>query len=144
MQNVRHEDNTEKRQCSRIGNSPKRGATQRQNIFTESTQSSNVGSTNNVISAQWEHINLSQHTGNGIAGEQEKIVKGSKKDVSERSANTDNMDVCLTKCRDEDIQGSCEVIEMQRISKACLPQWTDEQLDQLFAGDDEDDASLFS
>lgn len=131
MQNVRWED-TEKSQCPRSENSPKRSSIQRQNLLTGCSQS------NNISSAQREHINLSQHTGNDIAGDQEEIVKGSKKDAKKHSDNTDSMDISLTKCRGED---SCDVVEMQRTSKASLLQWTDEQLDQLF---DEDDASLFS
>ncbi|KAL8478623.1 hypothetical protein ACS0TY_030490 [Phlomoides rotata] len=129
-QSLRRED-TEISQCSRSENSPKRGTIQGQNLFT---QSNNRGSTNNVRSPQREHISLSQHTVNDIAGDEEETGKG---DAQKRSANIDNSFSV------EDIQGSCEVVEMHKKASS-VPQWTDEQLDQLFAGDEEDYASLFS
>ncbi|KAL0464150.1 UNVERIFIED_CONTAM: hypothetical protein Slati_0302600 [Sesamum latifolium] len=157
-QNVTVED-IEKRQHTREAeNLQKLGVIQRQNLFTASVQSKNRA-TISEGSAWREPKSVSQDackevpeqmTGTRIPADHLEFVNGSDKSRrngnSERSLLNDTNDVTnsVGKSSCEEIQGT-DLVRMQRppqISKNSLPQWTDEQLDELFAGD-EDDGSLF-
>ncbi|KAG8388036.1 hypothetical protein BUALT_Bualt02G0083400 [Buddleja alternifolia] len=105
------------------------------------------------------HINLSQDACNKIpediirtriTDDQREFVNGSDKVAKGGNLegslldNTDNMTNPMEKSTGDEIEVINEG-QMQKqplILKPSLPQWTDEQLDELFAGDEEDD-SLF-
>ncbi|KAL7114618.1 hypothetical protein ACP275_04G132100 [Erythranthe tilingii] len=152
MQNVTTKD-IEKSQCtSKIIDSQNLSVTQRQNIFTGSVQSNNRSGVN-ASASKTGRINLSQDIcgkiaegiiRTGISSENRECVK---KDSVEEIEGTNNMMTnSVTKGCVEEIEGTNEVVGTQKqpqILKGSLPQWTDQQLDELFA-DDEDAASLFS
>lgn len=142
----------EKRQCTReTENLQNFSVIQRQNLFTVSVRSKNSATISE--SAAWrEPKSLSQDackevpeqmTRTRITADHLEFVNGS--DKSKRNGNdTNDMTNSVGKSSCEEIQGT-DVVQMQRqpqISKTSLPQWTDEQLDELFAGD-EDGGSLF-
>lgn len=140
VQNVMQED-TEIRP-PRTENSQNVNVIQRQNLFAGSTQSNNRDRSN-VTATKKGYINLSQNVCNEgpddmIGAKITKNVKGSL------LKETDNIISPLTETTSEKAQGTNEV-QTQRhqplMLSATLPQWTDEQLNELFAGD-EDDGSL--
>ncbi|XP_047942552.1 uncharacterized protein LOC125189305 [Salvia hispanica] len=125
MQNEVQED-TEMRQSKRAENSQNENVIRKQNLFDGSSQSNNRDSSNVSATQRGGYINLSQHACNEgpedmsrtrIAGDDQEIANGTQR-------------------------GTKEVTRKPLMSTATPPQWTDEQLNELFA-DDEDDASLF-
>ncbi|KAK4414190.1 hypothetical protein Salat_2831900 [Sesamum alatum] len=156
MQNVTMEDIEETQRTREAQNLQTFSVIQRQNLFSGSVQSRVTISE----SAAWrEHKSLSQDaceevpqqmTGTRITADHVEFVNSSE--TSRKNGNsegsllndTNNITNPVGKGDCEEIQRTDEV-QMQRqppISKTSLPQWTDEQLDELFAGD-EDDGSLF-
>lgn len=139
----------EKRRCTeKIENLQNSSASQRQNLYTGSAQSNYRGGIN-ASTVDRGHITVSQDVCNEIpgdvirtrsTGDNQEFVKD-----SEKAANGSNLEGCLNDMTNtgEDIRGSDQVqVQKQPISKGALPQWTDEQLNELFAGD-EDDGSFF-
>ncbi|PIN20553.1 hypothetical protein CDL12_06761 [Handroanthus impetiginosus] len=160
VQNVPAEDIDKRQRTRKAENLHNISVIQRRNLSTRSVQSENRASIN-VRTAQRGHINLGQDTCTKISediiktrittADHQKFVNGSnnskKGGNSKGSLNgTDNMADSVTKSIVEDIQGSNEA-QMQKqaqppMLRASVPEWTDEQLDELFAAD-EDDSSLF-
>lgn len=141
IQNEVQED-TEMRQSKRAENSQNENVIWKQNLFDGSSQSNNRDSSNVSATQRGGYIDLSQHacsegpedmSRTRIAGDDQEIVNG-----------TDKMINPLAETTGENGRGTNE-FHMQTqplMSTATPPQWTDEQLNELFA-DDEDDASLF-
>ncbi|KAL1563608.1 homologous recombination OB-fold protein [Salvia divinorum] len=152
MQNEVQED-TEMRQSKRAENSQNENVIRKQD---GSSQSNNWYSSNVSATQRGGYINLSQHVCNegpedmsrtGIAGDDQEIVNGTKRGAKGGNSEGNDIDkmICpLAETTGENGRGANEVqMQMQPLmSTATPPQWTDEQLDELFA-DDEDDASLF-
>ncbi|KAG6424317.1 hypothetical protein SASPL_114732 [Salvia splendens] len=151
MQNEVQED-TEMRQSKRAENSQNENVIRKQNLFDVSSQSNNRDSSNVSATQRRGYINLSQHPCNEgpedmsrtrIAGDDQEIVNGTKRGAKGGN-DTDKMINPLAETTGENGRATNEV-QMQTqplMSTATPPQWTDEQLNELFA-DDEDDASLF-
>lgn len=155
MQNEVQED-TEMRQSKRAENSQNENVIRKQNLFDGSSQSNNRDSSNVSATQRGGYINLSQHACNEgpedmsrtrIAGDDQEIANGTQRGTkggNSEGNKTDKMIDCLAATTGENGRGTNEV-QMQTqplMSTATPPQWTDEQLNELFA-DDEDDASLF-
>ncbi|XP_057767403.1 uncharacterized protein LOC130987761 [Salvia miltiorrhiza] len=147
MQKVVRED-TEMRHCTRTEDSQNDNVIQKQNIFAGSSQSNNRDSSNVTAAERGGYINLSQHT--RIAEDEQETVNGTKRGTKGGNLegsllkDTDNMASPVAETTGEKGRET-NPVQMQRqplMSTATLPQWTDEQLDELFAGD-EDDGSLF-
>lgn len=125
-------------------------AIQRQILFKGSTQSNNRDSTNKTA-AKRGSITLSQHAGN--EGPEDmigtRITGGNVQELENgtiRGVKGSNLEDSLIKDTDnvsplaETTTGEAQGTQ-PLMSKATLPQWTDEQLDELFG--DEDDGCLF-
>ncbi|KAL0425319.1 UNVERIFIED_CONTAM: hypothetical protein Sradi_1066700 [Sesamum radiatum] len=158
VQNVSVED-IEKRQRNREAeNLQNFSVIQRQNLFGASLRSKSRATMGE--SAAWrEPKSLNQDackevpeqmTGTRSTADHLEFVNGSEKSKtngnSEGSLLSDTYDMTNSfgKSSCEEIQGT-DLVGMQRqpqISKTSLPEWTDEQLDELFAGDG-DDGSVF-
>ncbi|KAL0397289.1 UNVERIFIED_CONTAM: hypothetical protein Scaly_0177300 [Sesamum calycinum] len=158
VQNVSVED-IEKRQRNREAeNLQNFSVIQRQNLFGASVRSKSRATMGE--SAAWrEPKSLNQDackevpeqmTGTRSTADHLEFVNGSEKSKtngnSEGSLLSDTHDMTnsVGKSSCEEIQGT-DLVGMQRqpqISKTSLPEWTDEQLDELFAGDG-DDGSVF-
>lgn len=123
-------------------------AIQMQRLFTGSTQSNNRDCTT-ITAAKRGCINLSQHAGKKgpedtietriTRGNDQEFVNGTNRVNLEGSLlkDTDNVTRTLAETTTgEEARGTQPLM-----SKATLPQWTDEQLDELFG--DEDDGCLF-
>ncbi|KAL0380166.1 UNVERIFIED_CONTAM: hypothetical protein Sangu_0080900 [Sesamum angustifolium] len=134
VQNVSVED-IEKRQRTREAeNLQNFSVIQRQNLFAASVQSKSRATIGE--SAAWR--------------EPKSLNQDACKEVPEQMTGTrstaDHLEFVngIGKSGCEEIQGT-DLVGMQRqpqISKTSLPEWTDEQLDELFAGD-EDDGPVF-
>lgn len=115
---------------------------QRQNLFAGSTQSNNRNQPN-LTATKKGYINLSQNAcdegPDSMVGPR---TTGNVKGSFHKDAH--NMTSPLIETTSEKAKGTDEVQtqRQQPLTTATLPQWTDEQLDELFAGD-EDDGSLF-
>ncbi|KAH6825784.1 nuclear localized protein [Perilla frutescens var. hirtella] len=155
VQNVMCDD-TERTQSTRTVNS-RNSVIQRLNISTGSTQSNKRDSTNTTV-AKRGYNNLSQHAGNEgpedtirtrIIGNDQEFVNGTNRGAKGGNLegnllkDTDNMTNSLAETTGEIARGTNEVQTQRQplMSKTTPPEWTDEQLDELFVGD-EDDLSL--
>ncbi|KAL6494353.1 hypothetical protein OROGR_031153 [Orobanche gracilis] len=118
--------------------------TQRQqNLSCKSVQSTDSTSTC-VSASRRELINRT-----GVTGDNQEFVEGGDTGAKEARLEvglneTNNMKESVIKNSGQEIQGTNAVQMQSQLPKlkAPMPQWTDEQLDELFAGDDDDD-SLF-
>ncbi|KAL6552507.1 hypothetical protein OROHE_007871 [Orobanche hederae] len=144
MQNVTIEDIEKTQHPRETENFQNLSVIQRQqNLSCKSVQSTD--STSTCISAsRRELINRTRVTG----GNQE-FVEGGDMGAKEARlevslSETNNMKESVIKSSGQEIQGTNAVQMQSQLpkTKASMPQWTDEQLDELFACDDDDD-SLF-
>ncbi|XP_042063816.1 uncharacterized protein LOC121807614 [Salvia splendens] len=155
MQNEVQED-AEMRLSKRAENSQNENVIRKQNLFDGNSQSNNRDSSNVSATQRGGYINISQHVCNEgpedmsrtrITGDDQEIVNGTKRGTKGGNSEGDDTDTMinpLAETTGENGRGTNEV-QMQTqplMSTATPPQWTDEQLNELFA-DDEDDASLF-
>ncbi|CAA0825509.1 Unknown protein [Striga hermonthica] len=122
-----------------------RSVTETQILSTKSVQSTHRAP-NNISRSQNELISLSpdaldeiqedMHRNSIGAGSCQQLVKGDN--LSEFVTNNMNNET-VARNGDKEIQGISTVQTQSQLlkPKASLPEWTDEQLDELFAGDDD-------
>lgn len=136
------QEDTEKRHLS-TESSQNVDIIQRQNLFAGSTQSNNRNQSN-LTATKKGYINLSQITcDEGFDSMVGPRTTGNVKGSFLKDAH--NMTSPRIEITSEKAKGTDEVQTQRQqplMTTANLPQWTDEQLDELFAGD-EDDGSLF-
>ncbi|KAL3818611.1 hypothetical protein ACJIZ3_004516 [Penstemon smallii] len=132
----------ENRQCH--------NSTQKQNHVDRSSQSNSRASSNVIAAVRRKHSELTQDASKEVPEDIiETRLNGSDKctegGVLEGALSSNNVTGAnsVAKSINEEIRGTNEdrVILQPLLVKPSLPQWTDEQLDELFAGD-EDDGSL--
>ncbi|GER43746.1 3-ketoacyl-CoA thiolase [Striga asiatica] len=123
-----------------------RSVTETQNLLRKSVQFTQRAP-NNISRSQKELISLSpedaldeiQEDGhrNSIAGNCQEFVKGDN--LSDFVTNNMNNE-SVARNGDQEIQGISTAQTQSQLlkTKASLPEWTDEQLDELFAGDDDE------
>lgn len=85
--------------------------------------------------------NDKQKEGNHIPVEKDPAIRSSNGDQRGGSVQWDN-EVLVENISDTE-KGRNNGVQKQRQAIASVPQWTDEQLDELFALDCENDGSLF-
>lgn len=137
---------TEKSHCTGTESSRNDNAIQMQRLCTGSTQSNNRDCTN-ITAAKRGYINLSQHN-KGPEDTIETRITGGNGQEFVSGTNRGNLEGSLLKDTDNVTRPLAETATGEEargtqplMSKATLPQWTDEQLDELFG--DEDDGCLF-
>ncbi|KAK6127630.1 hypothetical protein DH2020_038609 [Rehmannia glutinosa] len=133
MQNVTTKDIETTQHVRKTENSQNRSVIQRQNLQSQA-QRGLIDLSQDACNEMPQHINRSM-----ITGDHQEFVKGS--DNLEGSLDdTNNMNKSVTRNSSQENQGT-NAVQIQRQplkSKASLPEWTDDQLDELFAGDEDD------